>query len=142
MIALILVAVMALIGGGIAFFLVFHAPRGKDTGPVATAPTTTTADQFTPPRDLKLRDEGATITLTWIDPSSGTVPFIVAGGRSGTALKSLASVESGQTTFQINGLSTSADFCFLVAAVYSGDHTVPSSPACTTRKTASPSPSR
>jgi hypothetical protein len=141
MIALILVAVMALVGGGIAFFLVFHGQRGATGGPVTTAPTTA-ADQLTPPRDLKLRDEGTTITVTWTDPSAGTVPFIVAGGRSGTALKPLGSVESGRTTFQINGLSSSADFCFLVAAVYSGEHTVPSSPACTTRATASPGPSR
>jgi hypothetical protein len=141
MVALILVAAMALVGGGIAYFLVFHGPRPHGGGPTAAAPSTA-PDQFVPPRDLKVRDEGATVTLTWTDPSGGTAPVIVQGGPTDTAMKTLGTVESGTTTFQINGLRASADYCFLIAVVYSGQHVVPSSPACTARHGASPTPSR
>ena len=36
------------------------------------------------PADVKLVDNGGSVTLTWADPSNGMVPFIVAGGRDGT----------------------------------------------------------
>jgi hypothetical protein len=141
MVALILVAVMALIGGGIAYLLVFHGPRTGGGGPTTTAPSTA-SDQFVPPSDLKVRDEGATVTLTWADPSAGTAPIIVQGGPTDTAMKTLGTIEAGTTTFRINGLRSSADYCFLIAAVYSGQHVVPSSPACTARRAPSPTPSR
>jgi hypothetical protein len=141
MLALILVAAMALVGGGIAYFLVLHGPRAGGGGPTATA-STAAPEQFLPPSDLKVRDEGSTVTLTWADPSSGTAPIIVQGGPTDTAMKTLGTVEAGTTTFQINGLRSSADYCFLIAAVYSGQHVVPSSPACTARIRPSPTPSR
>jgi hypothetical protein len=139
MLALVLVAAMALIGGGIAAYLVFRAPA-PGARPEATA--TPTADALRPPGDLRLRDAGSSITLTWTDPSKGTVPFIVAGGRAENALNPLGSVESGKTSYTLNGISSTADYCFLVAAVYSPQHTVPSSLVCTTRANASPTPRR
>jgi hypothetical protein len=140
MLALVLVAAMALLGGGIAAYLVLHGPGGR--GPTPGPSASPTAETLEPPRDLKLRDEGTSITLTWTDPSGGTVPFIVAGGRSAAAAKSIGTVESGKTTFRLDGLSPTADFCFLVAAVYSGNNTVLSAPACTTRNTTTPTPKR
>jgi hypothetical protein len=140
MLALVLVAAMALIGGGIAAYLVFRAPPPQPPGPRPTA--TSTAGQLLPPGDLTLRDDGVSITLSWTDPSKGAVPFIVAGGRAGNALNPLGSVESGKSTYTLNGISATADFCFLVAAVYSPEHTVPSSLICTKRASTSPGPRR
>jgi hypothetical protein len=139
MLALILVAAMALLGGSIAAYLVFRAPA-PGPGPQPSAPATTAG--LRPPGDLRLRDDGSSVTLTWTDPSKGTVPFIVAGGRAENALNPLGSVESGKTTYTLNGISPTADFCFLVAAVYSPEHTVPSALICTKRTNASPSPRR
>ena len=139
MMTLVLVAAMALIGGGIAAYLVFRAPT---PGPNPQPPATSSVAKLPPPGDLTLRDDGSSITLTWTDPSKGTVPFIVAGGRAGNALNPLGSVESGKSTYTLNGISATADFCFLVAAVYSPEHTVPSSLICTKRTGTSPSPRR
>ncbi|MCW2639433.1 MAG: Fibronectin, type domain protein [Dactylosporangium sp.] len=140
MLALVLIAAMALVGGGVAAFLVFHAPDrgpGPDTRPSSTAD----AGSLQPPGDLTLRDGGSSITLTWTDPTKGTVPFVVAGGRADNAPNPLGSVESGKTTYTLNGISSTADYCFLVAAVYSPQHTVPSALTCT-RRSQSPSPKR
>jgi hypothetical protein len=137
--ALVLVAAMALAGGITAAVLVLRTPAAD---PAARSTPTTPSQALRPPADLRLRDDGSSVTLTWSDPSRGTVPFIVAGGRAGNALNPLGSVESGKNTYTLNGISASADFCFLVAAVYSPEHTVPSSLICTKRVGPSPSPGR
>jgi hypothetical protein len=137
--ALVLVVAMALIGGGITAYLVLRPP-GRGPGPRASA-SAAAAEVLRPPGDLRLRDDGSSITLTWTDPSKGTVPFIVAGGHAGNALSPLGSVESGKTTYTLNGINPTADFCFLVAAVYSPEHTVPSVLVCTRRTSTSPSTS-
>jgi tetratricopeptide (TPR) repeat protein len=141
MLVLVLVAVMALAGGGIAAYLVFHPPGGGP-GPAPRATATANSDALKPPGDLKLRDDGSSITLTWTDPSKGTVPFIVAGGRAENALNPLGSVESGKSTYTLSGISSTADYCFLVAALYSPQHTVPSALICTKRAGSSPSSHR
>jgi hypothetical protein len=138
MLVLVLVAAMALVGGGVAAFLVFHAP-GR--GPGARPEPTATVAALQPPGDLKLRDDGSSITLTWTDPTKGTVPFVIAGGRADNALNPLGSAESGKSTYTLNGISTTANYCFLVAAVYSPQHTVPSTLTCT-RRGPSASPKR
>jgi hypothetical protein len=138
LLVLVIVAAMALVGGGIAGFLVLRTPpRNPGPGPVASA--TAGAGALKPPGDLKLRDDGSSVTLTWTDPSNGTVPFIVAGGRQDSGLNPLQSVESGKTTYTLHGISSTADYCFLVAAVYSSQRTVPSQLACT-RRGAFPTP--
>ncbi|GII21789.1 fibronectin type III domain-containing protein [Planosporangium mesophilum] len=136
LLVLVVVAAMALVGGGIAGFLVLRTPP-RDPGPAASA--TAGADALKPPGDLKVRDDGSSVTLTWTDPSNGTVPFIVAGGREGSGFSPLQSVESGKTTYTLHGISSTADYCFMVAAVYSSQRTVPSQLACT-RRGASPTP--
>ncbi|MEU7617359.1 fibronectin type III domain-containing protein [Micromonospora rifamycinica] len=92
-----------------------------------------------PPADLKLRDDAATITVTWSDPSNGSVPFMVAGGRTGRALGVIATVDPGQTSFTVNGLNTEVDYCFTVLAVYSTNAFATSGQVCTDRVRPSPS---
>ncbi len=75
---------------------------------------------------------------SWADPSAGTVPFIVAGGRSGQTLGALASVDAGRTSYTVNGLSPEVDYCFTVLAVYGTDRYATSGQVCTHRASASP----
>ena len=88
-----------------------------------------------PPTDLRLRADGSSITITWTDPTAGTVPFIVAGGRTGTTLGALATVNPGETAFTLNGLNSRVDYCFTVVAVYSSDRYATSGQVCTDRAT-------
>jgi len=137
--AIVIILIVALIGGAIAAVVAFIAAKPK----TASAPhnnVVTSAPAGGAPRDLKLRDDGAAVTLTWTDPSAGTVPFIVAGGRVG-ALRQLQTVPAGSTTYTVNGLNPAVEYCFTVAAVYDTSRVELSDLACTKRATASPSQS-
>jgi len=110
------------------------SPVEATTGqPVTTAP----ADER-PPTNVVLRDEGGSVTLTWLDPSGGRVSFIVAGGREDTTSELLETVPVGRTSSTIYGLNIRYDYCFTVAAVWSADVIAPSIRTCTNRL---PSPS-
>jgi hypothetical protein len=87
-----------------------------------------------PPADLRLRDDQGSITITWTDPTSGTVPFIVAGGRTGQQLGALARMEPGVTTYTVRGFNSLLDYCFTVLAVYSTDTYATSGQVCTQRQ--------
>src|SRR5207247_2276889 len=63
-------------------------------------------------------------------------------GRADKVPSPLQSVPSGQTSYTLNGLNPAVDYCFLVAAVYSADHPVPSNLVCTQRAKPSASASR
>jgi hypothetical protein len=92
------------------------------------------------PGDVKLVDNGGSITLTWTDPSSGQVPFIVAGGRDGTPSAPVQSLEPGHTTTTISGLRTDVNYCYTVAAVWSADTIMMSPRTCTHRLSTTQTP--
>ncbi|AVT29645.1 hypothetical protein C6361_09225 [Plantactinospora sp. BC1] len=93
-----------------------------------------------PPTDVKLVDEGSAITISWTDPSGGTVPFVVAGGRAGQPTKPMTTVGAGETTFKVNALNSKLDYCFSVLAVYSTNEFAPSDLVCTKRDGAGATP--
>jgi hypothetical protein len=145
LIALLIIVVLAVIGGTVAATIAFVASRPDHSGgaPVATgsdsvAPSGAPTAASGAPRDLKLRDAGTSVTLTWTDPTAGTVSFIVAGGQQG-ALRRLQVVVPGTTTYTINGLNPKLEYCFTVAAVYGTDRVELSDLACTKRGSTSPS---
>ncbi|MFI7591791.1 fibronectin type III domain-containing protein [Micromonospora sp. NPDC049359] len=127
------VALVAVAGLGAVVLSRDDAPPPSGT-PVTVAPATTGP----PPGDLKLSDDAVTITLSWTDPSGGTVPFMVAGGRAGSALGVMATVEPGRTRHTVNGLSSRVDYCFTVLAVYSTDSFATSGQVCTDRERSTP----
>jgi hypothetical protein len=91
-----------------------------------------------PPSAVRLRDNGAAVTVSWTDPSAGAVPFIVVGGRSGQTLGALATIKPGETSYTVNGLNPRLGYCFAVLAVYSTDTYATSGQVCTTRGRPSP----
>ncbi|MFF5180033.1 hypothetical protein ACFY2Q_18580 [Micromonospora sp. NPDC000316] len=132
------VAVVAVVGlGAVLLNRDDPPPSGSAT---AAAPTTATAPTAAGPApgDLALRDDSATITLSWTDPSGGAVPFMIAGGRAGQALGVLATVDPGRTSYTVSGLNSRVDYCFTVLAVYSTDSFATSGQVCTERERSSP----
>ena len=111
---------------------------GGDPPPDTAAPTPGPTITGEPPTELLLRDDGGAVTLTWTDPTAGTVPFIVAAGRSGEQLQLMATVNPGDTDFTANGLNARLDYCFTVLAVYGTDRYATSGQVCTTRTSPSP----
>ncbi|MGI5152352.1 tetratricopeptide repeat protein [Plantactinospora sp. CA-294935] len=93
-----------------------------------------------PPTDVKLIDEGTAITVSWTDPSGGTVPFVVAGARAGQQTKPMTTLSAGETTYKVNALNPKLDYCFSVLAVYSTNEFAPSDLACTKRDGAGATP--
>jgi hypothetical protein len=89
---------------------------------------------------VTIKDNGGSVTLTWADPSSGKVPFIVAGGRDGTSSAPLETVPPGRTTSTIYGLNVNYNYCFTVTAVWSSEMIAPSIRTCTRRLTRSATP--
>jgi Fibronectin type III domain len=111
------------------------------TGPSSDAATPSSSPSRPPaPADVKLVDNGGSVTLTWTDPSNGQVPFIVAGGRDGTPSAPVQSLEPGHTTTTIFGLRTDANYCYTVAAVWSADTIMASPRTCTHRLSTTPTP--
>ncbi|MET7423327.1 hypothetical protein [Dactylosporangium sp. NPDC005555] len=146
LVALLVILVVAVLGGVAAAVVSFIAaspdpPAARQEGgavPGSTASVTagasaTGAANPKAPGSMKLRDDKTSITLTWTDPSKGSVPFIVAGGQQG-ALRQLQVLAAGATTYTLNGLNPKLDYCFTVAAVYGTDSVALSDLACTQRK--------
>src|SRR5690606_17572112 len=92
------------------------------------------------PTDVRIKDEGGSVTLTWVDPSDGTVAFIVTGAREGEPFRALDSVPAGRTSSVIYGLNTRYNYCFTVAAVWAPEVITPSSRTCTNRSSTSSAP--
>ena len=95
-----------------------------------------------PPTDVRLRDNGSTVEVSWQDPTDGTVSFVVMGGRTGEQLRVMARLGPGQTEHRLDGLNARLDYCFAVVALYSSDKVSASAPSCTDRdvKETEPSP--
>jgi hypothetical protein len=137
-------AAVAVAASAVALIVVL---TDRSSPPVSEPRTTATsasasAVRANPPGRPQLREDGSVITLTWSDPTGGTVPFIVAGGQSGQQQRALAQIAAGVTRYEVNGLNPNLDYCFTVLAVYSTDRLVPSDVVCTQRnESASPSTS-
>jgi Tetratricopeptide repeat len=107
------------------------SPSASVSAPASS--NVTTLPTHKPPTDVKLRDNGDHATLTWTDPSGGTVPFLISGGRSGQEQHAYATVPAGTTTYPVNALNVNYDYCFVVIAVYSTTDLVTSDLVCTRR---------
>ncbi|MFY1637913.1 tetratricopeptide repeat protein [Solwaraspora sp. WMMB335] len=94
-------------------------------------PTPTTLGE--PPANLRITDDRTAVTITWTDPTAGTVPFVVASGRHGQQLGALTTIDPGQTTFTVNGLNPELDYCFAILAAYSTNEYSSSDQVCTQR---------
>jgi hypothetical protein len=92
------------------------------------------------PTNVTIQDNGGSLTLTWADPSSGKVQFIVTGGRDGMTSAPVDTVPAGRTTSTIYGLSVHYNYCFAVSAVWSPELIAPSIRTCTHRLSATGTP--
>ena len=89
-----------------------------------------------PPTNVALKDEGSRIRVTWTDPASGKVSFLVAMAHPGEQLKPVSTLGPGQTSFVMSSLNANLNYCFAVVAVYRDNKFATSQQACTDRPTA------
>ena len=89
-----------------------------------------------PPSGVALKDQGSRILVTWKDPTSGTVSFMIAMAHPGEQLKPVATLGPGQTSYEMSALNPELNYCFAVVAVYRDNKFATSEQACTERSTA------
>ncbi len=140
-----LAALVAVVAIGLVVLIRPHpsATAGAGAGAGATSASSGLPTPGAAPTDVKLRDDGGTVTLTWTDPSSGTVPFFVEVGKPGAQLQLYGTLPQGETTYRVVGLNPRLDYCFSVIAVYGTNVVAPSNLVCTQRAgNSGPSPNR
>jgi hypothetical protein len=130
-----IVLVVALVGLGVYGALRGGRPvaRGTAATPTGAAQPTVVTNGKGAPSGVKLLDDESSITVTWNDPTKGTVQFAVLGGPSGEQPQLRGLVEPGTTKLTVMGVNASIEYCFVVEAIYSVSELAQSSPVCTHR---------
>lgn len=85
------------------------------------------------PRDVVLRDEGTSITVTWTDPTNGTGAVLIMLAKAGQPAGPLSSLPPGTHEHRITGLDPAADYCVRIAIVYAQDTMAQATEVCTHR---------
>jgi serine/threonine protein kinase len=101
-----------------------------------TTPPPTGGDPAFAPALNPLDDQGDTITLTWSDPTNGGAQFVVVDVTDPEEQTALVTVAAGTTTYTVEDLDPSRQYCFRVIGIGLDDPTTQngaSDPACTTR---------
>jgi hypothetical protein len=122
----VIIAVVALV--------VVLANRGDD--PDSDVPTLSGPA----PTDVRMRDYGSSVRLSWADPANGRTSFVITGGRPGEQLAPMGQVGPTTTSFNLNGLNPDLDYCFAIVAVYSTSQFSTSPQTCTSRSRKSGKP--
>jgi hypothetical protein len=112
------------------------ANRSGDAGNDSNSPTL----GGSPPTDVRLRDNGTQIKVSWVDPAGSGVSFLVAMAHPGEQLKPVATLGPGQTSYEMSALNPALDYCFAVIAVYRNNKFATSAQACTERPVTGASP--
>ncbi|MFC7480811.1 fibronectin type III domain-containing protein [Luedemannella flava] len=145
------VLVVSLVAGAIAVGLVMNnrAPAAGTAEPTAADGSVSPGAQPTDlpaspqlvapagsgaPTNVRLTDNGDSVTVRWVDPTSaGTLPFAVSTRtRAGKYLPAVT-VPAGRSSAVVHGLDPEQDYCFIVTAIYSADTLAPADPVCTAR---------
>jgi len=119
---------------GAAALLSDELLKGRREPTPAPDPTTfITASTEGAPREVRLVDNGTSVTLTWKDPTSGTVQFVIRGQPLQGSPLPLRNAGAGTTTITYAGLVRTTNYCFVVVAVYTTNNVAPAPAVCTTR---------
>jgi hypothetical protein len=133
------VAVLAIAGAAV-LLLTSRGTNNPGGEPTATAPSAAEPTKFISvqaagaPTNIRISREGPTsVTLTWDDPTPGTVSFIVVGSGPGSEKLETKSVARGKTTVTYTQLDASKKYCFVIGAVYDINRVATAPEVCLTR---------
>ncbi|HEU5469094.1 MAG TPA: protein kinase [Actinophytocola sp.] len=130
---LVLALTAVVVGGaiGLAATWLNQIPPSSSTPPppsvsLSISPSATIpagGDPAFAPTLNRVDDQGATITLTWTDPTNGKAQFVVVD-VTGDRPQPLATIVAGVTTHTINNLDPAApQYCFQIVAIGLADPT-------------------
>ncbi|MEJ3750335.1 tetratricopeptide repeat protein [Actinomycetes bacterium KLBMP 9797] len=130
--------VAAMIAAGAAVlaagFVAIQVVLNQDSGTPDTQTSQGARLAGDPPTELRLRERDGVFTITWKDPTEGTVPFIVSGAQAGKTHQVMGQTPPGETSYTINGLNARLSYCFTVVAVYSTEEFATSGQVCSTEQ--------
>jgi hypothetical protein len=128
---------LAVLGGAVAAVLsgtTSPVPTRAAAAParsqVAPAPSTETRGA---PRDVALKDDGTSITVTWSDPTGGTGAVLVSVAKAGQPTGPVRTLPPGTRVDVLTGLDPTADYCVVLAVAYADDVATPATRVCTQR---------
>ncbi|WP_328460585.1 fibronectin type III domain-containing protein [Actinoplanes sp. NBC_00393] len=101
------------------------------SGPAAGALTATGAPGA--PQNLRIRDNGDSVTLQWVYPGSAKGPVQISGGRTGQEPRKFQELPAGASDFIVYSLNAKLNYCFSVAVENTAGQVAASAPICTTR---------
>ncbi|MDI6101211.1 fibronectin type III domain-containing protein [Actinoplanes sp. NEAU-A12] len=110
-------------------------PQAPPSGPAsapAAEPLTAVAEPGAP-QDVRLRDNGQSVSLQWAYPRDATGDVVIAVGRSGQSPVTVADLPSGATDYVVYSLSEQQNYCFTVSVRTDGQESAAAAPVCTRR---------
>jgi hypothetical protein len=121
--------VLAVVSASIAAVLVMAVvivallarPGRQLAGPVPSGTQTLKVVSQGAPTDVKLVDNGTSITITWTVPGGNTLTTVIVGGQASNQQQLLTTLDPGTTTWTQDGLNDAYDYCYIVAVVYRAD---------------------
>jgi hypothetical protein len=136
---LLLATVLA---GGVAtaaavVILTLPGADGATTGPVQPSaagaqPLTATADPGAP-SDVRLRDEGPSVSLQWVNPPGAGGEVLITVARTDRPPVTVAELPTGATDYVVYSLGEQHNYCITVAVRTTGGKTAAAAPVCTRR---------
>ncbi|GIE32959.1 hypothetical protein Ait01nite_060040 [Actinoplanes italicus] len=136
---LLLAAVLA---GGVAaaaavVIVTLPGADGATTAPVQPSaagaqPLTATADPGAP-SDVRLRDDGPSVSLQWVYPRDARGEVVITVARTDRPPVTVAELPAGATDYVVYSLGEQHNYCITVAVRANGGGTAAAVPVCTRR---------
>jgi hypothetical protein len=101
------------------------------SAPAAAPPTTSGSPGA--PQNLRLRDNGDSVTLQWAYPRNADGAVLISGGRAGQEPRKFQELPAGAGEFIVYSLDEKLDYCFTVAVESTAGRVAASAPVCTRR---------
>ncbi|MEU4688294.1 fibronectin type III domain-containing protein [Actinoplanes sp. NPDC023714] len=85
------------------------------------------------PQNVRLRDDGDSVSLQWAYPDGADGPVHLLAGKDGAEPRKFQELAAGASDYVVYSLSETADYCFRVAVDYGSGRIAGSAPVCTRR---------
>jgi Tetratricopeptide repeat len=109
------------------------AAPARSAPPVPSPVPTVVAVTRGAPRNVVLRDDGTSVTVTWSDPTDGSGTVLLSVGKAGKPAGPVRTLPPGTHEERVAGLDPAVDYCVVLAVAYVDDPVAPATQVCTHR---------
>ena len=108
-------------------------PPADPSAPAAGPPTTTAAAEPGAPQNVRLRDNGESVMLSWVYPAGAEGEVAIIGGRARQTPVKITTLRAGAADYIVYSLNEQLNYCFTVAVETGGPVPATAPPVCTRR---------